>query len=508
MWKSFIAPALLVAICWAFSRAVSSYYIRSLESVPEKMILEDLSSIIAAHSMERVLGKANQALIEMPRPVDRAGVAQLDRLQEEFAQHLQTGFAEADLDREIQREFARYQQEIRRQVSQVPDSGDQNSISRTRTLLALGGRVSESIDHLVAFNERQMTQEAKDRSRLGTSVNEMRHALLLVGPIAGILCGFWVSRRFHRSIAQISITLGDAASEIREPVGRVEVNPSHGLPRLQEQVNRIVVRIREVAQQLQEARRQAILSARLAALGQMAAGVAHELRNPLTSVKLLIQTTIQRSGHFMGEQRSRVVLEEICRMENTIERMLDFARPAQMNCLLIDLRAVVDRACELIDGRAQNAKVLLIRQTPDTPVHIHADAQQLHQVFTNVLQNGIEATSAGGTMNIKIEGDENFARVIISDTGTGISPAVMDHLFEPFATGKARGTGLGLAISYRIVQDHGGRLTAANREGEGAEFTVELPLHVCGGSLDSEESPAQRITFATMSLSPGQVVPQ
>src|SRR5262249_40991691 len=126
------------------------------------------------------------------------------------------------------------------------------------------------------------------------ALTAIRYGLLIIGPVAGIIFGFWISKRFHRSISRISITLNDVASEMREHVGRVDVRQSGELPRLQEQVDSVVGRIREVIQQLNEARRQAISGARLAAVGEMAAGVAHELRNPLTSVKLLIQTGAQR----------------------------------------------------------------------------------------------------------------------------------------------------------------------------------------------------------------------
>jgi signal transduction histidine kinase len=338
-----------------------------------------------------------------------------------------------------------------------------------------------------------MKELATSRSPSTRSLTLIRYGLLIIGPAAGILCGFWISRGFHRSISRISITLNDVASEMREQVGRVDVRESGELPSLQEQVTVVVARIREVMQQLNEARRQAISAERLAALGEMAAGVAHELRNPLTSVKLLIQRSAQRPQRSMTEKQLGVVLEEIARMETTIDRMLDFARPPRMSRILHDLREVVTRALSLIEGRAHQVDVVIISDLPAAPVWISADSEQLHQVFSNLAQNAIEAMPNGGKLcaTIEAETSESTCRVVLSDTGAGISPEVLTRLFEPFVTDKARGTGLGLAVSNRIVKEHGGLLIARNRAEGGAVFTVELPL------LDPSQAPLNSPSSAT-----------
>ena len=251
-----------------------------------------------------------------------------------------------------------------------------------------------------------------------------------------------------------------------EQVGRVDVRESGELPNLQEQVNAVVWRIREVMQQLNEARRQAISAERLAAVGEMAAGVAHELRNPLTSVKLLIQRSAQRPQRSMTDKQFAVVLEEIARMELTIERMLDFARPPRMTRTRHDLRTILTRSLNLIEVRAHQTNVSIANEIPPEPVNIEGDAEQLHQVFSNLSQNAIEAMPSGGTLRVTIETGkaESICRVIFSDTGAGIAPGrCMSCIFEPFVTDKARGTGLGLAaVSNRIVKEHGGIAQARN----------------------------------------------
>jgi signal transduction histidine kinase len=239
-------------------------------------------------------------------------------------------------------------------------------------------------------------------------------------------------------------------------------------------------RIKGVVERLQQARRETMLADRLAAVGEMAAGVAHELRNPLTSVKLLMQTAADGPpGHALSDEHIHVVLEQIVRMESTIQGLLDFARPPQMQRVCHDLRDTLRRALNLVEGHAKQQEVVVCEDCPSGPVPVDGDPEQLHQVFVNLLLNGVESMPDGGELKVAVQRDDStdaVCRVVFADSGAGIPQPIMERMFEPFVTNKERGTGLGLAISRRIVEQHGGKLTAANREGAGAVFTVELPL--------------------------------
>ena len=219
---------------------------------------------------------------------------------------------------------------------------------------------------------------------------------------------------------------------------------------------------------------------RLAAVGELAAGVAHELRNPLTSVKLLIQTAVQRQKPAaLSTKQLQVVEQEIARMENTIQGLLDFARPPHLHRVRHDVRTTIRRAMNLTEGRANHQSVVVVEQLPDTPVVVDADPEQIHQILVNLLLNGIEAMPQGGSLTVALPPPNKSGRVCrisVSDTGCGVPRSVLDRIFEPFVTSKEHGTGLGLAISHRIAQEHGGSLLAANRTEGGATFTLELPL--------------------------------
>ncbi|MHB8973641.1 MAG: sensor histidine kinase [Pirellulaceae bacterium] len=272
----------------------------------------------------------------------------------------------------------------------------------------------------------------------------------------------------------------------------MKVLPSDDLPALHQQVQLVSTRIKETVDQLQQARREAVLADRLAAVGELAAGVAHELRNPLTAVKLLMQAAVDAvPARALSEDHMHVVLEQIQRMESTIQGLPDLARPPQIREVCHDVRDTLSRALNLIEGHAKQQGVIIHTDCPATPVLVDGDPEQLHQVFVNLLLNGVEAMPDGGNLQVAILRDElagTGCRVEFCDSGAGIPPAIMARLFEPFVTDKKRGTGLGLAISRRIVQQHGGKLTAANRHTAGALFTVELPL-----SRGSEGGPLRTV---------------
>jgi signal transduction histidine kinase len=171
-------------------------------------------------------------------------------------------------------------------------------------------------------------------------------------------------------------------------------------------------------------------------------------------------------------------------MESTIQSLLDFSRTPLLNRVSHDLRSTVQRSLNLVEGRLVQLAIRLEVQMGDESLMVHADSEQLNQVFVNLLLNAAEAMPTGGLLTVRLAGsvDGSVVRVEILDTGPGISPEIQGRLFEPFATTKERGTGLGLAICRRIVRDHAGQILAENRPDGGAVFRVELPLAdtVCG----------------------------
>ena len=213
------------------------------------------------------------------------------------------------------------------------------------------------------------------------------------------------------------------------------------------------------------------------ALGQVAAGVAHELRNPLTAVKGLIQVNLRRAtaGGLPSEDLA-VIEHEIRRMERTLQTFLDFARPPQPDCRRLSPADVVDRVFAVVKGRAKKQRVDLRLLQPDTPVQVEADQDQLQQLLLNLVLNALDAMPGGGTVEIDLRPPrDGHVELYVRDTGPGIAPHVLPKVFETFVSSKETGVGLGLPVSKRIAEDHGGSLSAYNLPREGACFLLRLP---------------------------------
>jgi two-component system, NtrC family, sensor histidine kinase HydH len=222
--------------------------------------------------------------------------------------------------------------------------------------------------------------------------------------------------------------------------------------------------------------------ARLAALGQMAAGLAHEVKNPLSAIKGAAQLLGEPSnGHAPDEASSEflaIILEEVDRLDRVVRSVLNYARPSQGDPGLIDVNTVVDQTLRLLASDREGGCEYETELSTDLR-SVRADAEQLRQVLLNLIRNAAQAMGGRGTITIttrnRVESAEPSVEIAVTDRGPGITPEVRPHLFVPFFTTHAQGTGLGLAISERIVQEMGGRIEVLTAIGAGSTFSVQLP---------------------------------
>jgi signal transduction histidine kinase len=212
------------------------------------------------------------------------------------------------------------------------------------------------------------------------------------------------------------------------------------------------------------------------AIGQVAAGVAHELRNPLTSIKGLVQVNLREAKRQGLPADDLAVIEhEIRRMERTLQTFLDFARPPQPNRQALLLEEIVFRVFALVSGRARKQSVALEHQL-QPGVWVLADADQIQQLLLNLVLNALDALPGGGTIAVEVsQDDDQHVELSVRDTGPGIAPHILPKVFETFVSSKETGVGLGLPVSQRIAVDHGGTLSAYNSPGGGACFVLRLP---------------------------------
>ena len=267
---------------------------------------------------------------------------------------------------------------------------------------------------------------------------------------------------------------------IRDAAGRLEGVPitvSQGdLGELESVVRLLGERLGAIVQRLQQTEREALRAEQLAAVGQLAAGMAHELRNPLTSMKFLVQGAMA-SGYEDGlSNRDLGVLEEeITRLEQLIQSFLDFARPPAPERRVLDVRALVEQTLAFVSARAAAASVRIDFMAPES-VRGAVDAGQFRQVLLNLVLNALDAMSSGGTIEVRLEAEPpGWLTLQVADGGRGLPQNLGERIFDPFMTTKETGLGLGLSICKRIASAHGGTIGGANRPEGGAVFTLKLP---------------------------------
>jgi signal transduction histidine kinase len=223
--------------------------------------------------------------------------------------------------------------------------------------------------------------------------------------------------------------------------------------------------------------KQLLRAEQMMAVGQVAAGVAHELRNPLTSIKGLIQVNLrEQSARGLPVDDLEVIEHEIRRMEKTLQTFLDFARPPKPDRRLQSIATNVERVTALVGGRARKQQVALRFLHPDQPVLAEVDGDQIQQLLLNLTLNALDALPQGGNIEIDLRPPrDGFLELYVRDTGPGIAAHIVPKVFESFVSSKETGVGLGLPLSRRIAEDHGGTLTAYNLPENGACFLLRLP---------------------------------
>lgn len=216
---------------------------------------------------------------------------------------------------------------------------------------------------------------------------------------------------------------------------------------------------------------------KLVALGHLAAGMAHEIRNPLSSIKGLARYFAERApAGGEAHQLAQVMVKEADRLNRVVSELLEWVRPVRLKLQQTDLNAVIAHSLQLVSQDARSRDIALQFTARATPCLIQADADRLTQVLLNLYLNAIQAIDHHGIITIEVSaGDGKPVRVVIKDTGQGIAPARLQEIFTPYFTTKADGTGLGLAVARNIVEQHGGAIDAESVPGDGARFIIYLP---------------------------------
>jgi signal transduction histidine kinase len=248
--------------------------------------------------------------------------------------------------------------------------------------------------------------------------------------------------------------------------------------------------LEEANRRLLEAEASVRRSERLAALGQLTAGLAHELRNPLGTMKASAEMLLERTNTDpeLAAELAGYISSEVDRTNSLITRFLEFARPMKLRLAPTDLNALTDRAIEELRRQTPTAPPAVHRNYDPTLPLITADAELLDRVLFNLIQNAVQASPPGAIVTVKTRHASGSVEWAVVDRGVGISEENREQIFNPFFTTKHGGVGLGLAISAKIVDEHQGRISVESEPGKGSIFLITLPLAAAQAEAGQSQS--------------------
>jgi len=278
-----------------------------------------------------------------------------------------------------------------------------------------------------------------------------------------------VSIRSHDELGELSDSFNNMISELKRSRDAIE-----------EWTQTLEHRVQERTQELQKVQDQLVHAGKMAALGELAAGVAHEINNPLTGVLTFSSLLLKKvdENHPWRKDLDTIV-QQTSRCRNIVKGLLDFARQRKPDKRQWDIQQLLDKTLTLLEKQAPFQNIQIVKEFNTNLPMLFIDADQIQQVFMNILLNAADAMSGkGGTLSIRTGRRDGMVEVAFTDTGCGIPREHLSKLFDPFFTTKqtGKGTGLGLAISYGIIQSHSGDIKVESEAGKGSTFRIRLPI--------------------------------
>jgi two-component system, NtrC family, sensor histidine kinase HydH len=491
-----ILPTAMMSAALLTIGGVAAWYLNQLQTSSAHLLFDSVEKVQAAEELEIISHELRYQLRHYLATHDENEGAKVAQLQRDVDQRLAAAGEVADTERErtlldaIRGSYTR----LFGDFQHVLHGGDQ-AAQATELLDSLHDRATDAIlkpAHEFLELTRHEMEDAITRQQ--SNAQRVGWELVLLGScgaVAGLLLGYGIARGIHRSLAQLTIPVRDAAGRLNEVVGPITLFSGETFEELETELQRMADRVGVVVSQLQTTQLAALRAQQLASMGQLAAGLAHELRNPLTSMKMLLQPSSEDgvAVQLNGEDQA-VLCEEIERLERTIQTFLDYARPPRLERRPLVLRELLAQTVAFVTPRAQRLGIEIRTDLPREVVQLDADAAQMRQVLLNLLLNAIESVGRSGTIDVRmwseprpvgdgcaISGapESSWMVIEVADRGRGLPADLGDRIFEPFVSTKEVGTGLGLPTCRRILEEHGGDIVAENRTGGGAVFTIRLP---------------------------------
>ena len=364
---------------------------------------------------------------------------------------------------------------VRTRAVFAADPGSTLSENRTRAALTKGDDLIRKMEGIINMTSANLEKQEK---AILKKINERKTLLFImvtIGPFFAVGLAFFLIRALTRPVN----SLLDATRRLKSG------DLNHRISGLHDEFGEVAASFNEMAASLKKQMMEMQRTEQLRICGEMAAGLAHEIRNPLAGMKVSIEVLLSELNI---EERDKEVLlkviEQIRNIELLMKNLLNYARPVAAQPVRFNVNKILEKTIYFIEKHPSftygDPRKQLIRELDETLPEIVGDPQQLQQVFLNLLLNAADAVPEGGTITVRTVHDKQAktVAVVLRDTGKGIPTELMEKIFQPFFTtkGKGKGTGLGLAVSKRIVEEHGGTIEAANNVSGGVAFTVTLPV--------------------------------
>ncbi len=313
------------------------------------------------------------------------------------------------------------------------------------------------------------------REKVDGFIQQSRISILIFFPLF-LVVGFGtmlfivsnVVRRLHLLTSLMEKTGAGNFIHITEPV------PAWGT----DEVGHLIMKFNAMEDQLSQREKELLQSKKLAAIGTLASGVAHELNNPLNNIYTSAQRLLKKAGADSPEYIKKGlhdIFGQTMRVKSIVGDLLEFARGREPHLMAVELRGLIAGAYKHLENTRDLQGIRLSVEMKPEEIVLYADTEQLEQVFINIFSNALDAMSGQGELSVKAREEDSIISIRISDNGSGIPKDTLDKIFEPFFTTKDRGTGLGLAIVFNIIQKHHGELTVESEEGKGTTFIITIP---------------------------------
>ena len=478
--RLFFLVACLLAITLG-SSLVTMWFTYRMNALVASMVDKDILAFRVAQELTKALVMQKGYVTYFFQDGDPEWLLQLQQHHHAFEQWLATARATADSSvkrsilNEIESEYIHYSA-TRDRVIEYYKAG--NRTAGYELHIRARSQFFHIIDLCDKYREKNNQSILSDQRRIETQARLVEALTLGFMPAAFFLAALLT----YILTNQILGPIRRLAQETNHAAGDAPLEDGNEVNALSLKVHHLIEDVDRTKLTLERSREHLVQTEKLAMIGKLAAGVAHSVRNPLTSVKMRL-FSMERTLDLTANQKEdfEVISEEVGHIESIVHNFLEFSRAPKLKMQLVSPSDVVDMSLELLSYRLESFDVEIQLEREGPLPKISLDPEQLKEVLVNLIINACEAMGIGGRIVLteQVTTVSELGRCVVirvSDNGPGIPESEKDKVFEPFFSMKEEGTGLGLSIAYRIVEEHGGRLSVESVEGQGATFVITLPF--------------------------------